>query len=390
MSPDLRRVPVAVAVALCLSLLASSTVATAAPGSNDPRGANRVYEAPGTARDPAAPVIALTFDDGPNPTYTPQILDILKANGIQATFFMVGRDAEKHPDLVRRVVAEGHVIGNHTWDHAHLSRLSDEQFNAQIDRTTQVLQSISGQEVVCTRPPYGDANPATVAKLAQHGQASVVWSADSRDFEKPGAGAIAQHALAGLTPGGIILVHDGGGDRTQTIAALQPIIDGIRAQGYAFATACDRRSHKPTGAFDGVRSTEPETFTASGWARDPDTTDPTRVQVYIDGTMVQEIVADGARPDLAAPPDDRHGFSVSGPAAPGDHQVCVKVLNAGLGDTTVELGCQPVTVLPTPWYDQLGRLLTLLDQEERWDAPPPLAAGDALETLVDTLLPDQP
>jgi peptidoglycan/xylan/chitin deacetylase (PgdA/CDA1 family) len=155
-------------------------------------------------------VVALTFDDGPHPVFTPQILDILTAKDVKATFFLVGREAERHPDLVRRIVAEGHIIGNHTWNHAHLQGLSEERFSFEIDHTTEVLEAISGQDVVCTRPPYGDAKPDTVERLAAHGQASVVWSADSRDFDKPGPGPIVDHSLEGLRPGSIVLLHDGG------------------------------------------------------------------------------------------------------------------------------------------------------------------------------------
>ena len=251
-----------------------------------------------------------------------------------------------------------------------------------------MLESISGQEVVCTRPPYGDANPATVAKLAEHGQASVVWSADSRDFEKPGVPAIVQHALTGLRPGGIILFHDGGGDRTQTIAALPQVIEAIQARGYGFATACDRRDHKPRGTFDGVRSTEPETLVVSGWASDPDTPDPIRVQVLIDGQVVQEVIAQDPRPDVAGPPNDHHGFRVEVATTQGDHEVCIRALNARLGDTNVDLGCKTVTALPTAWYDQLGRDLGLLDQQGHFEAPPaPPTAGDLIDRLVNTLLP---
>lgn len=372
-------------IALVGAALLSVALAAPAPAANDPRGINRTYEAPGTTQDPNAPVVALTFDDGPS-QYTPAILDILKQNGVQATFFEIGRQVEARADVVRRIVAEGHVLGNHTWDHAHLTKVDDARFNDEVDHTTQVLEQVSGQEIVCTRPPYGDANADTLAKLAAHGQTSVVWSADSRDFEKPGVAAIVHNALSGLRPGAIILMHDGGGNRTETIQALPQIIQGIRAKGYGFVTACDKRVHKPSGHLDAVASNQPETLTAAGWASDPDTSDPIKVQVSLDGQLVSEVLADGAHSGSA----NGHGFSVDVPIATGEHELCVKALNAALGHTDVDLGCAKATPLPAPWYDRLGRALGLLGKSERWELPaPPLPApaDQALQGLIDTLLP---
>lgn len=367
----------------------SLSTAGAAPKAGDPRGANRTYEAPSSSADPAAPVVSLTFDDGPHPEFTPRILDILKQYGVQATFFELGMNAQRYPDLTRRVVAEGHIIGNHTWDHPRLTRLSDERFNEEIDHTTQLLESITGREVVCTRPPYGDSNPALVAKLAQHGQVSVVWSADSRDFEKPGVDAIVQHALSDLRPGSIILMHDAGGNRDQTIAALPRIIEGIRARGFQIAPVCDRRDHKPYGRLEAVTADAPEHLQASGWTVDPDTHDPIDVHLYVDGAYAAQVGAGAARPDVGASTGlgDGHGYSFAIGATPGEHKVCAFGINTGLGDTNVELGCATVTVAEQPWYDQLGRLLQLLSGGERWEAAPPLHANDALQGLYTAFIP---
>jgi peptidoglycan/xylan/chitin deacetylase (PgdA/CDA1 family) len=356
-------------------------VATPAPAANDPRGVNRIYEAPDFAGDPNAPVVALTFDDGPHPKFTPQILDILKAKGVQATFFMLGREAERHPDLVRRVVAEGHIIGNHTWAHPHLQGLAEDRFTAEIDRTTEVLESISGHDVVCTRPPYGDAQPDTVARLAAHGQASVVWSADSRDFEKPGADAIIGHSLAGLGPGSIILLHDGGGIRDQTIAALPHLIDQIRQRGFSFAPVCDGRPHRPEGHIDTLAGDTPESIHVAGWARDPDSDDPAPVRITLDGAVVFDGPADKARGD------GLRGFDVRIPATPGAHQVCVVAVNVGLGSDR-ELGCATADAVEAPWFDRLGRYLGLLDSTERWEDAPAALSSEPLSDLVEILVPD--
>jgi peptidoglycan/xylan/chitin deacetylase (PgdA/CDA1 family) len=335
-------------------------------------------------------VVALTFDDGPHPQFTPRILDILQRYGVRATFFELGMNAERYPDLTRRIVAEGHIVGNHTWDHKHLTKLTDEQFDAEIDRTTQVLEQISGHEVVCTRPPYGDADARIVQKLADHGQASVVWSTDSRDFEKPGADAIVHNALAGLRPGAIILMHDAGGNRDETIAALPRIIEGIRAKGYRIEPVCDRRDHRPTGSVERVGSDAPERLQASGWTVDPDTNEPTEVHLYVDGTFAAKAVADRARPDVGAArgAGDAHGFAFDIPAQPGSHHVCVFAINAGLGDTNMEIGCKDIAVAEIPWLDRFGRELHLLPDDGRWeDLPAAPPVSQALRGLYDSLLP---
>ena len=380
--PVLRRT---LATCLAAVLLFSAGVATAAPRVADPRGANRVYEAPGFTGDPNAQVVALTFDDGPHPVYTPQILDILRDKGVKATFFMVGREAERHPDLVRRVVAEGHVVANHTWDHPHLEGMAEDRFSFQVDHTNQVLEQISGQDVVCTRPPYGSSSPATVGRLNAHGQASIVWSGDSSDFEKPGVDAIVNNSLKGLTPGGIILMHDGGGKREQTVAALPRLIDELRGRGYALVPVCDGRPHKPDAHLDSVESESPESVRLAGWARDPDSAEPVTIRVSLDGQVVHEGPA-----SAAARADGNPGFDVTVGAPPGPHRLCVVVVNIGLG-SDVDLGCHDRNVLEAPWYDRLGRYLGLLEGSERFEDVPEVLAADPLEELIDTLVPkDQP
>ena len=374
----------AVAFVAATGLLLSAGVAAASPRAGDPRGANRVYEAPGYSGDPNANVAALTFDDGPHPVFTPQILDILKAKGVRATFFLVGREAERHPDLVRRIVAEGHVIANHTWDHPHLQGMAEDRFEFQIDHTNQVLESISGQDVVCARPPYGDAQPDTVARLAAHGLSSIVWSADSADFEKPGVEAIVANSLEGLRPGSIVLMHDGGGVRDQTIAALPRIIDEIRGRGFELSPVCDGRPHNPEGHLDVASSDTAETIHLAGWAKDPDTTDPVTVGILLDGAPALEVVADSVRPDGLG------GFDVRLPATPGAHSVCAVVKNVGPGGNRL-LGCNDVTVQEAAWYDRLGRYLGLLQGSERFaDGTSGRPPTDALHEMVDALVPEGP
>jgi peptidoglycan/xylan/chitin deacetylase (PgdA/CDA1 family) len=375
-----RRALARTGISLVGGLVLAGALAAPAPASTDPRGANLLPDAPGFSGDRAAPVVSLTFDDGPHPEFTPPILDILRDKGAKATFFELGRQAEAHPDLVRRIVAEGHTIGNHTWNHVHLRGLSEDRFRFEVDHSAEVLQSISGQEVVCTRPPYGDADPATVQRLAAHGQASVVWSADSQDYEKPGVAAIVANALKGLRPGGIILFHDGGGNRAQTIAALPQVIDQIRARGYEIVPACSGGSHRPSGEMAAV-SEVPETLHVSGWARDPDTDQPLTVRVTVDGEQVAELTADTARAEGG------RAFDTTVPAAPGDRKVCATAVNAGLGTGDGDLGCTTVSVAKTPWYDSLGRALGLLDDRARFEEPGAVPADGALSALVQVLFP---
>ena len=227
---------VAIGGALLLAVfgLPGSQTADAA----DERGVNHVYETPSSPYRSSDPVVAITFDDGPNATYTPQVLDILGRYGAQATFFELGQEVAARPQLSQRIVSEGHAVAGHTWSHVDLTRLPSSQWPHQIGDTTAAIESATRQKVVCTRPPNGASNAGVVDRLRQYGQASVVWTADTHDFQRPGVSTIVNRALSGLHNGSIILMHDGGGDRSQTVAALPSIIEGIRARGYRLVPIC--------------------------------------------------------------------------------------------------------------------------------------------------------
>lgn len=186
-------------------------------------------------------LIALTFDDGPDPTWTPQILDILASRGVTATFFVVGQNVQSYPDLVRRELADGHHVASHTWSHPDLTRLSAGDVANQLASTTNLVNSIAGgSEVHCFRPPYGAHNATTDQIAAGQGLSTVLWSRDSNDWARPGVPAILANALSTTYDGGrgVNLMHDGGGNRSQTVAALGSYIDTLRAQGYQFVTIC--------------------------------------------------------------------------------------------------------------------------------------------------------
>ena len=184
--------------------------------------------------------VALTFDDGPSVPYTGQVLDILRKNHIHATFFICGANAERYPDLVRRIKAEGHEIGNHTYSHPWLYLMDRRKIADEIDRTQDVLQKISGRRPRLFRPPFGVRWFSLWPLLRERGLTMVLWSIRGYDGDR-GASAIARTTLDQLQPGGIILLHDGFEthaptevDRSGTVRALPAIISGVRRAGYTF------------------------------------------------------------------------------------------------------------------------------------------------------------
>jgi cellulose synthase/poly-beta-1,6-N-acetylglucosamine synthase-like glycosyltransferase/peptidoglycan/xylan/chitin deacetylase (PgdA/CDA1 family)/spore germination protein YaaH len=196
--------------------------------------------------------IALTFDDGPDPQWTPQILDILKAKHVKATFFVIGENAQAYPDIVQRMVAEGHDVGNHTFTHPNLADTPGPAVKLELNATQRLFQALTGRSLRLFRPPYlGDAEPSDEpdlrpVELAQNlGYITVGMHVDPVDWELPGTNVIVQRALAAVHStnpdlrGNIILFHDAGGDRSQTVAALPKVIDALRAQGYRFVPVAE-------------------------------------------------------------------------------------------------------------------------------------------------------
>lgn len=198
--------------------------------------------------------IALTFDDGPDPTYTPEILDVLKEQGVPATFFVIGRNAETHPDLVRRAVDEGHEIGSHTFNHPNLDLTTDERTEMELNATQRAIQGITGRTTVLFRPPYNadiePTRPEDIPPLilaSRLGYVTVAESLDPQDWRigehEDGSGRrrtpqeIANDVFADLQEkerGNVVLLHDGGGDRSATVAALKLLIPQLRAKGFRF------------------------------------------------------------------------------------------------------------------------------------------------------------
>ena len=200
--------------------------------------AHTVDQIPGSGYGPADKVVALTFDDGPTPAFTPQVLAILARYHVPATFFEVGYEVAAHPELTRQVAAAGHMVESHTWDHADLTKVPASAWPGEVDRTGELIQSLTGRPVTCLRPPYGATNPSVVALAGQRNLTTLLWNADTEDWKLPGVNAIVTNALAGLRNGSIILMHDGGGDRSQTVAALPTVIETVQARGYRLVPIC--------------------------------------------------------------------------------------------------------------------------------------------------------
>ncbi|MEU6969410.1 polysaccharide deacetylase family protein [Kitasatospora aureofaciens] len=184
--------------------------------------------------DPAQRVVALTIDDGPDPKYTPAVLDLLQQNGIRATFFLIGENAVEHPALVREIADRGHHIANHTWTHPDLRHMSEGAVRDELERTSDLLHQTTGRLPTWFRAPGGDWSPVSLKVAADLGLRNMGWSVDPRDWSRPGTPAIIDTILKEVRPGAIVLNHDGGGDRSQTVAALKTYLPTLIDSGYLF------------------------------------------------------------------------------------------------------------------------------------------------------------
>jgi peptidoglycan/xylan/chitin deacetylase (PgdA/CDA1 family) len=195
------------------------------------------------------PYIAMTFDDGPSAENTPRLLEMLKQRNIKATFFLIGQNVVSNPDLVRRILAEGHEIGNHSWTHPQLSKLSDDRVTAEITQTQDAIKDASGFTPTLLRPPYGAITPRQREWIENRfGLNIILWSVDPFDWKRPGASVITQRIVSQTRPGAIILSHD---IHKQTVDAMPATLDALIAKGYKFATVSQliaMNKPKPTPA----------------------------------------------------------------------------------------------------------------------------------------------
>ncbi|HEY9085609.1 MAG TPA: polysaccharide deacetylase family protein [Candidatus Tyrphobacter sp.] len=203
-------------------------------------------------RGPASQhVVALTFDDGPNPPYTDGILDVLEREGVPATFFVVGRAVAAYPQVVRREVRDGDAIGNHTWDHAHLIVLDAGQIRRSLALTDAAIAKAAGTRTTLMRPPFGARDWFVLAQARRLGYTPVMWSVPlARDWENAPPRVIAERILRYVRNGSVIVLHDGNRgiicgrqgaqrqlcDRARSVAATRMIVDALKKRGYRFVT----------------------------------------------------------------------------------------------------------------------------------------------------------
>lgn len=193
------------------------------------------------------PLIALTFDDGPDERTTGRILDLLARYKAKATFFVVGRRAEMYPGIVRREALEGHEIANHTYTHMYFNRsVRKDDIVREIDRTASRLQELTGQECRWFRPPGGFYNDTVVRAAREHGYTVVLWSwhQDTRDWISPGVNRIVRKVLENAHNGDIVLLHDHVEGSTQTVQALEQILPELSRRGFKMVTVSELMQHK--------------------------------------------------------------------------------------------------------------------------------------------------
>ncbi len=238
------------ALLLCGAALAPSCTTT-----QNKKKSAAVEPAPTTSTGPAArptstgtqdsynrvatslPFVALTFDDGPHPVNTPRLLDILKQRNVKATFYVIGTNVKRYPEIARRIVAEGHEIANHTATHPSLAKLSDDGVRQELRSCRDAIVSATGVTPRTMRPPYGSITTAQKSWIRKEfGYPTILWSVDPLDWKKPGASVVTSRLVSGTTPGGILLAHD---IHAGTIDAMPSTVDQLLARGYQFLTVTE-------------------------------------------------------------------------------------------------------------------------------------------------------
>ncbi|NNU85195.1 polysaccharide deacetylase family protein [Geobacillus sp. BMUD] len=185
-------------------------------------------------------VVAITFDDGPNPVYTFDVLEILEKVSGKATFFMIGSHMEKYPEVVETVEAQGHEIGNHTYSHANLTSVPKDEILQEIGKADAIIAEMTGTKAAVFRPPYLNYNETVVSLCSHFGYQMIgALNTDARDWEQPGVDYIVRKTRGHIKNGSILLFHDGFGDRSQTIEAVRILAAELHAQGYKLATVSE-------------------------------------------------------------------------------------------------------------------------------------------------------
>jgi peptidoglycan/xylan/chitin deacetylase (PgdA/CDA1 family) len=212
--------------------------------------------------DTQFPALALTFDDGPHPIHTPRLLDILKQYGVRATFFVVGKNVERYPDIAQRIVSEGHQIGNHTMTHPNLVKLKRKRFDSEIKEVSTLIEAYTGVRPTAIRPPYGSLDPKVEAILRNlYGLNIILWSVDPQDWKKPGVVEVSRRLIEGARPGAILLAHDIHAD---TVEAMPSVLSQLKARGYRFGTIDQMLALPPTPPPPAGLASTPPTGLQSG------------------------------------------------------------------------------------------------------------------------------
>ena len=186
--------------------------------------------------DRARPRVALTFDDGPHPVYTPQLLDALAELEVPATFFVVGEGVDAHPELARRIVREGHELGNHTYRHRYLPLTRSRAVAAELHATDRAIVRATGRVPVLARPPYGGRSPRNVRVFQRLRKRVVLWDVNSFDWKGKPAGHVALRVMSRIQPGSIVLLHEARDGGDATIDAVRLLVPALRAEGYELVT----------------------------------------------------------------------------------------------------------------------------------------------------------
>lgn len=205
--------------------------------------------------DTAEKVIAFTFDDGPNPKTTPELLQVLREKNVKATFFVLGENAKVHPELVEKALSEGHEIGSHSYTHRHLKNLSQAECAEELDKADAMIRTVAPGPTLF-RPPGGLYNEGVLAEAGKRGYTTILWSIDPTDWKRPGVDYVVKEVMKKAKPGGIVLMHDGMSP-LPTPKAVAILIDRLRADGYAIVTVSELLKYeeaKQTDAVDGSRA----------------------------------------------------------------------------------------------------------------------------------------
>lgn len=205
--------------------------------------------------DRSKPFIAMTFDDGPHPKNTPRLLDILKARNIKATFYVIGENVQRYPEIARRIVSEGHEIANHTWTHANLTKLSDTALRKELVMTRDAIVSATGVLPRTMRPPYGALRQSQREMIfREFGYPTIMWAVDPQDWKRPGVSVVTSRILNSTRNGAIVLAHD---LHAPTISAMPGTFDGLLNKGFRFVTVSQLLAMKGSSVAGSGQSAAP-------------------------------------------------------------------------------------------------------------------------------------